>query len=252
MENDHSEEIDMEVLPSMWPEDINEERKQFNLEKPGADHDMLEGVKLKEETAAVDFNRLVDLTTYSEKGSSQLSNLVKSWEYKQANAVRLLREELDNLSKQQKKVELKKLEMIEEHRFEEHKYGGNKRPVSVSDEVYDIWQEVPRRRNDVVVHDQRPEVEAEYDTVIFWKQRAIHLEKLLEASMQREQIALEKLQESIHNLERQSSPVEELSQVLRRADNYLHFVLQNAPVVFGHQVTLSSNKFRILVQLCNK
>ncbi|KAK1370012.1 Sortase system response regulator [Heracleum sosnowskyi] len=235
MENDHSEEMDLEVLSSMWPEDINEEGKLFNLEKPGADHDMLEGVKLKEEPAAVDFNRLVDLTTYSEKGSSQLSNLVKSWEYKQANAVRMLREELDSLSKQQKKVELKKLEMIEEHRFEEHKYGGNKRPVSVLDEVYDIWQEVPRRRNDVVVHDQRPEVEAEYGTVIFWKQRAIHLQKLLEASMQREQIALEKLQESIQNLERQSSPVEELSQVLRRADNYLHFVLQNAPVVIGHQ-----------------
>lgn len=235
MENDHTEEMDLEVLSSMWPEDINEEGKRFNLEKPGADHDMLEGVKLKEE--AVDFNRLVDLTTYSEKGSSQLSNLVKSWEYKQANAVRLLREELDSLSKQQKKVELKKLEMIEEHRFEEHKYGGNKRPVSVLDEIYDIWQEVPRRKNDVVVHDQRPEVEAEYDTVIFWKQRAMHLQKLLEASMQREQIALEKLQESIQNLERQSSPVEELSQVLRRADNYLHFVLQNAPVVIGHQVT---------------
>ncbi|KAL8108760.1 hypothetical protein AgCh_025012 [Apium graveolens] len=233
MENDHSEEMDMEVLSSMWPEDINEEGKRFNLEKPGADHDMLEGVKLKEE--AVDFNRLVDLTTYSEKGSSQLSNLVKSWEYKQANAVRLLREELDSLSKQQKKVELKKLEMIEEHRFEEHKYGGNKRPVSVLDGIYDIWQEAPRRKNDVVVHDQRPEVEAEYDTLIFWKQRAIHLQKLLEASMQREQIALEKLQESIQNLERQSSPVEELSQVLRRADNYLHFVLQNAPVVIGHQ-----------------
>ncbi|KAL0372036.1 UNVERIFIED_CONTAM: Histidine kinase [Sesamum calycinum] len=47
-----------------------------------------------------------------------------------------------------------------------------------------------------------------------------------------------KLQESIENLERQSSPVEELSQVLTRADNFLHFVLQNAPVVIGHQFSI--------------
>ncbi|KAL0312209.1 UNVERIFIED_CONTAM: Histidine kinase [Sesamum radiatum] len=64
----------------------------------------------------------------------------------------------------------------------------------------------------------------------------MNLEKLLEASLRREQILLGKLQESIENLERQSSPVEELSQVLMRADNFLHFVLQNAPVVIGHQV----------------
>ncbi|KAL0330144.1 UNVERIFIED_CONTAM: Histidine kinase [Sesamum radiatum] len=63
----------------------------------------------------------------------------------------------------------------------------------------------------------------------------MNLEKLLEASLRREQILLGKLQESIENLERQSSPVEELSQVLKRADNFLHFVLQNAPVVIGHQ-----------------
>ncbi|KAL2490046.1 Histidine kinase 5 [Forsythia ovata] len=41
--------------------------------------------------------------------------------------------------------------------------------------------------------------------------------------------------ESIEKLERQSSPVEELSQVLKRADNFLHLILQNAPVVIGHQ-----------------
>jgi hypothetical protein len=27
-----------------------------------------------------------------------------------------------------------------------------------------------------------------------------------------------------------------LTQILKRADNFLHFVLQNAPVVIGHQV----------------
>ncbi|CAK9174733.1 unnamed protein product [Ilex paraguariensis] len=235
MENDHIDEMDIEVLSSMWPEDMNEAGKQFNIEKPGVDQDMLEDITLMEEPTIVDFKRLLELTNYSEKGSSQLAYLVKNWEYKQANAVRLLREELDHLNRQQQEVELKKLEILEEHRFEEEGYGGDKRPISVMDEIYDIWQDVPRRRNDVVVQDKRLEIDAEYDTVVYWKQHAMRLEKLLEASIQREQVLLEKLQESIENLERQSSPVEELSQILKRADNFLHFVLQNAPVVIGHQ-----------------
>ncbi|GFY96802.1 histidine kinase 5 [Actinidia rufa] len=161
---------------------------------------MLEEVTIMEERTIVDFKRLLELTNYSEKGSSQLAYLVKNWEYKQANAVRLLREELDNLCKQKQEVELKQLEILEEHRFEEEGYGGDKRQISILDGV------VP-----------------------------CHLEKLLEASIQREQTLMEKLQESIKNLERQSSPVEELSQILKRADNFLHFILQNSPVVIGHQ-----------------
>lgn len=94
------------------------------------------------------------------------------------------------------------------------------------------------RRKDVV-ENKGLEKEAEYDTVIYWKQHARHLEELLEASIQREQILMEKLQESIKNLERQTSPVEELSQILKRADHYLHFILQTAPVVIGHQVIYS-------------
>ncbi|KAK3031542.1 hypothetical protein RJ639_035455 [Escallonia herrerae] len=235
MENIPLEEMDIEVLSSMWPEDINEAGKQFNVEKPGAYQDMLEEVTFIEEPTIVDFKRLLELTNYSEKGSSQLSYLVKNWEYKQANAVRLLREELENLSKKREEVELKKLEILEEHRFEEERYGGDKRLVSILDDVYDIWQAVPRRKNDVITCDKRLEIDAEYDTIIYWKQHAKHLEKLLEASIQREQILLEKLEESIVNLERQSSPVEEFSQILKRADNFLHFILQTAPVVIGHQ-----------------
>lgn len=237
MEGDHFEEMDIEVLPSMWPEDIGTDAgKQFNVEKPKGDQDMLEEVTIIEEPTIVDFKRLLELTDYTERGSSQLAHLVKHWEYKQANAVRLLREELDNLNKQREDVELRKLEILEEHRFEDERYGRDKRPISILDEVYDIWLEVPRRRNDVVVHNKSVEIDAEYDTVVYWKQRAMNLEKLLEASVQREQILTDKLQESITNLERQSSPVEELSQILNRADNFLHFVLQNAPVVIGHQV----------------
>ncbi|XP_040872220.1 histidine kinase 5-like [Glycine max] len=237
MENDSIEDMDIEALPSMWPQDIGTEvGKQFNIEKAGRDQDMLEEVTIIEEPTIVDFKRLIELTDFTEKGSSQLAYLMKQWEYKQANVVRLLREELDNLSKQRQDAELRKLEILEEHRFEEEQYGGDKRPVSILDEVYDgIWQDIPCRKSDVVVQNKRSEIDVEYDTVMYWKQRALHSEKQLEASIQREEILEEKLHERIANIERQSSPVEELSQILKRADNFLHFILQNAPVVIGHQ-----------------
>ena len=127
-----------EILPSMWPDDIGGEvRKQFNIEKPGIDRDMLEDVAITEEPTIYDFKSLSELTNYSEKGSSQLTYLVKTWEYKQANAVRLLNEELDTLSKQRQEVEQKKLEILEAHRFVEEKYD-DKRTVSILDEVYDL------------------------------------------------------------------------------------------------------------------
>ncbi|XP_058002133.1 histidine kinase 5 isoform X2 [Hevea brasiliensis] len=237
MENnqiDQIEDMDTEVVPSMWPEDIDSE-KPYNVEKPGGDQDMLEEVTIVEEPSIIDFRRLIELTSYTDKGSSQLAYLVKQWEYQQVTAVRLLREELDILSQQRQEVELKKLEILEKFRFEEEGYGGDKRPISILDEVIDIYQDLPRRKKDFITPNKKVEIDAEYDTVAYWKQRAIHLEKLLEASIQREQSLIEKLQESVKNLERQSSPVEELSQILKRADNFLHFILQNAPVVMGHQ-----------------
>ncbi|KAL2472325.1 Histidine kinase 5 [Abeliophyllum distichum] len=235
METDQPEEMDI-VLSSMWPEDINEAGRQFNVERPGADQDMLEEVVINEEPTIVDFKRLLELTNYSEKGSSQLAYLVKNWEYKQENAVRLLREELDNLSKQQQEVELKKLEILEEHRFEQDGYGGDKRPISILDEnLRYFYHDTPRRKNNVIFQDAMLDIHVEYDSTVYWKQRAMHLEKLLAASLERERVLQEKLRISIENLERQSSPVEELSQVLKRADNFLHFILQNAPVVIGHQ-----------------
>ncbi|XP_038712621.1 histidine kinase 5-like [Tripterygium wilfordii] len=235
MELDQTEEMEIEALPSMWPEDIGTEGKPYNVEKPGGDQDMLEEVTFTQDATIVDYKRLLELTNYTDKGSSQLAYLVKNWEVKQANAVRLLREELDILSRQREEAELKKLEILEEHRFEEERYGGDKRPVSILDELYDIWQDVPKRKSDVVIPSKRFEIDGDYDTILYWKQRALHLEKMLETSVQREQALMEKLQESVINLERQSSPVEELSQILKRADNFLHFVLQNAPVVIGHQ-----------------
>ncbi|KAF5801796.1 putative histidine kinase [Helianthus annuus] len=209
MDDDH-----VEVLSSKWPENIDEAGRKFSVEKPGVHDDMLDDLVFTEETSIVDFKRLVELTCYSEKGSSQLGYLVKNWEYKQENVARLLREELENLS-EQRQVELKNLELSEQRCFEEESYGDDKPPVSVSDEVH--------------------EIDGKYDTVTYRKQQALHARKLLEASVHRELILMEKLEESIINLEKQSSPVEELSQILKRDYDFLHFVLQNAPVVIGHQ-----------------
>ncbi|XP_073000625.1 probable histidine kinase 1 [Typha latifolia] len=236
MGDEHLGEADLDVLPSMWPKDIGDKaRKQFNVEKPGTDQDMLEEVTIKEESTAVDFDCLWELTNYSEKGSSQLAYLIKHWEYKQANAARLLNEELDILRKQRIEVELKKLEVLEEHRFEEEKYVGAKRQISILDEVCDIWEALPSRKDDVLLYNQKLDIDAQYNTVTYWKQRALQLDKLLESSIHRAEALQKKLEEKIKNLETQSSPVEELSQILKRADNFLHFILQTAPIVIGHQ-----------------
>ncbi|XP_022874362.1 histidine kinase 5-like isoform X3 [Olea europaea var. sylvestris] len=235
METNQPKETDI-VLSSTWPEDIIEPGRLFNVERPGADQDILEEVVISKEPATVDFKHLSELMDYSEKGSSQLAYLVKNWEHKQEKAVRLLREELDTLSKQQQEVELKKLEILEEHRIESDGDGGYKRPISTLDEnLQYVYHDTPQRKNDVIFEDETLDMHIEYDSTIYWKQRAMHLEKLLEASLQREQVLQEKLHESTENLERQSTPVEELSQLLKRADNFLHFILQNAPVVLGHQ-----------------
>uniref|UniRef100_A0A7N0TCI7 histidine kinase n=1 Tax=Kalanchoe fedtschenkoi TaxID=63787 RepID=A0A7N0TCI7_KALFE len=231
MENDEMEEMEVEAVSSMWPEDVGDDLgKQFNIEKLGGNQDMLEEVTIKEDTTIVDFMRLSELTSYSEQGSSQLAYLVKSWESKQANVVRLLKEELDTLSKQREEYELKKLEIQEEHSFEKGRFGADK---LVLDET--IWKDSPRRKNQVLIQHDEIEVDAEHDTIAYWKQRAMHLQELLEASVKREKMLAEKMDENIKAMERQSSPVEEFSQILKRADNFLHFILQNAPVVIGHQ-----------------
>jgi hypothetical protein len=219
----------------MWPEDVETDfGKQFSIEKPGMDQDILEEVTILEEPIVADFQRIVELTNCTNQGSFQLANLMKNWEHKQANAVRLLREELDNLTKQREEVDLRKLEIL---RFEEESnYSGNKCPVSILDDV---------------VQNKRVEIEAEYDTVVYWKNRAIDLERQMEASIRREVILKEKLQESIETIERQSSPVEELSQILKRKDNFFHFILQNAPFVIGHQVySIEYRVYLFCVRIC--
>ncbi|KAK9077811.1 hypothetical protein SSX86_006149 [Deinandra increscens subsp. villosa] len=217
MEDQNAEGTEVSISSSMHPEDIDVAGKKFNVEKPGIDQDLKEDLTFNEDPAIVDFKHLIELTNHTEAGSSQLSSLVKKWEWEQEKAVRLLREELETLRKQHE-FELKKPEILQQHMFEDGDYGGDKYPVSI-------------------LGHEGLEVEDGYDanTLEYWKQRALHSEKLLNTSVQREQILMEKLEESIEKLVKQSPPIEELSQILKRADNFIHFVLQNAPVVIGHQ-----------------
>ncbi|KAH9611482.1 hypothetical protein KSS87_010179, partial [Heliosperma pusillum] len=183
-------------------------------DRPMADQDMLKEVAINLEPSEGDLEHLDEMTGQSEKGSSQLSYLVQHWEYKQANAVRLLKEEVDHLSKQREEAELKRREIfLEQYRFDDDRIASERHSTAESKGL---------------------EIDAEYDTVVYWKQRAVFLEKMLEESRQRERSLLEKLEESIKNMEKQSSPVQELSDMLKRADNFIHFILQNAPIVLGH------------------
>ncbi|WOK95033.1 histidine kinase 5 [Canna indica] len=233
------EDSENEVLPSMWPDDIgNEDRKKFNIEKPQMAGDMLKDVTIKKDPSKMeaDYKRLAELTNYTERGSSQLAYFAKHLEYKQVHAATLLNEELNILSKQRQEVELKRLEILKEQQLDEEKYSGsNRRPFSVLDEVCDIWGRVPKRRIDVPAYNKKVDIDAEYGTISYWEECALQLNKMLEASIEREQTLMQKLEENIKYLEMKSSPVEELSQILKRADNFLHFILQNAPVVIGHQ-----------------
>ncbi|XP_010525559.1 PREDICTED: histidine kinase 5 [Tarenaya hassleriana] len=233
METEQIEDMEIEVLSSMWPEDVGTETdKQFNVEKPAGDQDMLKEVTIEEKQTFADLRRLSELMDSTDQGSSQLTNLVKQWEYMQANAVRLLREELKNLSRQREEAEAKELKIIEEHKFESDGRNAN---FPVLDETCDLFRSFEERKRDKVVERKKIDIDEEYDTVAYWKQRALNLEKMLEESTEREWKLLEKLNESLTTMESHSAPVEELTQNLKRAEGFLHFILQNAPVVMGHQ-----------------
>uniref|UniRef100_A0ACD5UEF7 Uncharacterized protein n=1 Tax=Avena sativa TaxID=4498 RepID=A0ACD5UEF7_AVESA len=69
-------------------------------------------------------------------------------------------------------------------------------------------------------HNQELKDEAEDDTVSYWKQRALRSEKAHETSLKNFQ---------------PHAPVEEFSEILKRADFFLHLILQSAPIVIAHQ-----------------
>uniref|UniRef100_A0A1J3K529 histidine kinase n=1 Tax=Noccaea caerulescens TaxID=107243 RepID=A0A1J3K529_NOCCA len=232
METDQIEEMDVEVLSSMWPEDVGTEAdKQFNVEKSAGDSDMLKEVHLSEKRTMADLTRLPELMNTTQQGTSQVTNLVKQWEYMQDNAVRLLREELKILTRQREEAEATELKIIEEHNFETEEPEN----VPVLDETSDLFRRFRQKKRDALVDSKKIEIDEEFDTVAYWKQKALSLEKMLEASTERERRLIEKLNESLKAMESHSAPVEELTQNLERAEGFLHFILQNAPIVMGHQ-----------------
>ncbi|KAJ4810477.1 Histidine kinase 5 [Rhynchospora pubera] len=228
---------DEEPLASMWPPDIEDKSNmQFNIEKPSLTEDnFLKEFKSKTEKHKLDFMRLAELTDYSDIGSHQLTNLVKQYKFQRANAARLLQDELDTLSKQHQEIEQRGLDILQEHRFVERNH------ISVlEEESYDIWGTADRERANKSMLSYKNEIDVgvhvtgEDGTVGYWKERAVRLHRLLDESLKRESILVRKLQESV-KMEEQNLPVEELSHILKRADNFLHFILQNAPVVIAHQ-----------------
>ncbi|XP_078163156.1 histidine kinase 5 isoform X2 [Carex rostrata] len=229
-------ECDEEPLAAMWPTDIEDKsNKQFNIEKPGnTEENLLKEFQSQEEKHKLDFMKLAELTDYSDIGSHQLTSLVKQYKFRRANAFRLLQEELDSLSKQRQEIEQRKQDILQEHRFVE------KNQISVLDDGYDIWGAPDLERAKKVTFLYKNEIDVgvnmtgEYGTVGYWKGRAVRLERLLEDSLKRENILVQKLQECA-KMEEQKLPVEELSSILKRADNFLHFILQNAPIVIAHQ-----------------
>ncbi|CAN7005295.1 unnamed protein product [Brassica rapa subsp. trilocularis] len=232
METDQTEEMEIEVLSSMWPEDVGTQAdNQFNVEKPAGDSDTLKEVDIAEKRTMADLKRLPELMNTTDQGTSQLTNLVKQWEYMQDHAVKLLREELKILTKQREEAEAKELKIIEEHNFESQEPEN----VPVLDDTSHLFRRYKHKKRDALIGSKRVEIDEEFDTVAYWKQKALSLEKMLEASTERERRLIEKLNESLKTMESHSAPVEELTQNLKRAEGFLHFILQNAPIVMGHQ-----------------
>ena len=255
METDQIEEMDVEVLSSMWPDDVGTQAdNQFNVEKPAGDSDTLKEVDIAEKRTMADLKRLPELLNTTDQGSSQLTNLVRQWEYMQDHAVRLLREELKILTRQREEAEAKELKIIEEHNFETEEPEN----VPVLDETSHLFRRFRQKKRDELVDSKRVVIDEEFDTVAYWKQKALSLEKMLEASTERERRLIEKLNESLKTMESHSAPVEELTQNLKRAEGFLHFILQNAPIVMGHQdkdlrYLFIYNKFPSLrEQVCKK
>lgn len=237
MGDDYLVEPENEVAQSMWPENIGDKhQRQFRMENFRKDQDAFKDVKFDEKPAHVDYQRLMEMAN-SEKGISHMQYFMKHWEYKRANAARLLEEELGLLSQQRKEIEQNKQQILEEQRFQDESYYAVKRHVPILDEAYEDEWKRPSKKNDELSRNREPKLDATHDSVAYWKEKATQLEKTLEESIQRERSLVEKLEENIKNLQ-SHTPTEEFSGMLKRADYFLHLVLQSAPIVIAHQVCL--------------
>jgi len=222
---------------SMWPsttQALMKTDKRRQLLQPTIDLEQL----LQRDNTYADEQKFEELMRSSKAGISHRESLARLWKNKQANAVGLLREQLDSLQQRRIESERKKKEILDEHAaecFSSCQAGDEEMldPVSIGEgficdsEAASSWSSVPDSVSSL----------SEYDGVNssdYWKEKAKALDTLLFESLKREEVLNTKLQESA--LEMNSRLSGELQQQFERFDNFLRFTLRKAPVVFGHQV----------------
>lgn len=222
---------------SMWPsttQALMKTDKRRQLLQPTTDLEQL----LQRDNTYADEQKFEELMKFSKAGISHRESLARICSLKQANAVGLLREQLDSLQQRRIESERKKKEILDEHAaecFSSCQAGDEEMldPVSIGEgficdsEAASSWSSVPDSVSSL----------SEYEGVNstdYWKEKAKALDTLLSESLKREQVLCTKLQESASEMNSRLSG--ELQQQFERFDNFLRFTLRKAPVVFGHQV----------------
>nr|CAB3471041.1 unnamed protein product [Digitaria exilis] len=198
---------------SMWPENVGiKEQKQAKMENFDKDHqDPLEDVKFDEKPVSVDFQRLVEMAE-SGKGQSHMRWFMKQWERKRASALQALEEDLDPLCQERKDDQ----EPMKDAEHESISYW-KERAMQLEERIY-----------------QEHGIDVECDISSFWKERVMRLEEKLQACLQKKHALVEKPEGSIRNPPSHTLK-DKFSGLLRRADFFLHLVLQSAPVIIAHQ-----------------
>ncbi|OAE34452.1 hypothetical protein AXG93_2886s1150 [Marchantia polymorpha subsp. ruderalis] len=238
------------TMPVMWPENIihlmsMDRRHQWDPETLAE-----ESLLVRERTFA-DPERLMELLHTSESGLIQLATLAKQWERRQANAVRLLRQQLDTLNMQRIEAERKHRQILEEQwspRLNSSAYtikredGAESTSPMEEDEMSSSGGS--GSRGSLVGSVSGSFGDEQDGSVEYWKERAKTLDHLLAESLQREQVLLSRLHENLVE-PTVSLPLEELQDHLQRLDNFLHFTLRKAPVVVGHQEVMGKTDAEI-------
>ncbi|KAL3685441.1 hypothetical protein R1sor_003463 [Riccia sorocarpa] len=194
------------------------------------------------ERVFADPGRLVELLQSSEPGLVQLATLAKQWDKRQQHAFRLLQQERDTLALQRLEAERKQRQILEElwsprpdslGLSTERENGAELTSPMEEDEAIGIRVSGP---SSLVVSVSGMLGDEEEESLEYWKEKAKSLGRLLAESLQREQVLLSRLQESVVDPTR-PLPMEALQVHLHRLDNFLHFTLRKAPVVLAHQDT---------------
>ena len=223
---------------SMWPATkqalMKTDQRRQRLQ-PTSDLEQL----LERDNTFADEQKFEELMRFSKIAISHQESLARLWKNKQANAVGLLREQLDSLEQRKIESERKKKEIQDEHaaeRFYSYADGDEEMldPVTIGEgficnsETASSWSSVPDSASSL-----SDQYEGENSSE-FWREKAKALDTLLSESLKREETLSMKLQQQLEELPTRLSG--ELHEQFKRFDNFLRFTLRKAPVVFGHQV----------------